>query len=229
MWHRLITIVFNWAVSCVVLLLKTIQNLHMRNWKNLLVRILLIYLYIMYVPILYGEEISQTESNPIVISVGDATVTRQKFEERFQLAMVMMAAQSRMPIKNQIQIQNLRFSFLERYATDLALYKVAIKQGISVTEQSLDELVSQYLALFGITEYSLDDLKQLGFKSEQQLRMALREKNVVSQLVEQLHKESGLIEGDNQETVSLSDQIQQIRQQMRTSIYPERINGSSTN
>lgn len=124
--------------------------------------------------------------DPVVILAGDETVTRSRFEQDFQLAMVMLAAESSIPIKNQAQIDLLRRRYLDRRARNLALLAVAEREGITAPVRELNRTMKDYLDMLGITGPPGEELARLGFSDPGQLRDKLQERLIIEAVLRKL-------------------------------------------
>ena len=169
--------------------------------------------------VLTGHAQAQINIDPVVISYGDIQITRRQFEEQFEMAMVMKALETGVPIKNQDQIYIMEHRFIEQRAKEMVLLDVARQEGITVSATEQDEMMTEYMLNMGFTEYSDKNLHRLGFVDKAQLTGILSEKLMISKLISRI--KSSL--GSDQKGSSINAVIAEYYARSGIKIYPERI------
>lgn len=138
------------------------------------------------------------EENPVVIRLGEQEVRLDEFDERFEIAMLGVAAQQGVELNDELRAQLgvYKPQFLDQRATELALLEEAKARELSVSDEDLEAQVEEIRS--GATEeQSFEDIyTAAGFESEEDLRAYLSEQLLVEQLVGQLQEEATVSEED---------------------------------
>jgi hypothetical protein len=192
---------------------------HHYSFVNRMILKNIIILIVLQQLIFPGQVQAQSELDPVVISSSDTQITRRQFELEFELAMVMKALETGVPIKNQDQIYVMEHRFLEQRAREMVFLKVAKHRGIMITEKELDGVVNEYMLNLGFSEYSEKDLRILGFEDDDQLREILRRKLTISTLISDIRNE--LNTEDSQSAVN--NILEDYYKQSGVELFPEKI------
>ncbi len=135
---------------------------------------------------------AQTDENdPVVIRLGDKTVTRSEFDAHFEIAMRSVAAQQGIPLTPDTRpfFEAFRVQFLEQRATELVLLAEAERRGLASDEEAIDAELERIRAGFESDEVFAEVLEEAGFGTEARLRELIRESRLMQQVVEALQSE----------------------------------------
>lgn len=150
--------------------------------------------------VMHAPARAQGQDDPVVIQLGDKTVTRSEFDSQFNVAASMLANRRHMTLSDEdpAQVEKLRKQYLEIRATELVLLQEADRRHITVSKKDIDAKVAAFLkALRGKSdETEKVTLGRVGIGSEDQLREMLREKEKIRQVTDKLQDEIHIRPGD---------------------------------
>ena len=162
---------------------------------------------------------AQLNLDPVVISFGDTEISRRQFERQFEMAMVMKALETGVPIKNQDQIYVMQHRFLKQRAREMVLLEVAKQRGIKISEQEVDELLDEYMQNLGFRGYSEKNLHKLGFFDAAEFRNILSEKQIISIFISRIKND---LEASNDLTI-INAALEDYYDKSGVRIFPEKI------
>jgi peptidyl-prolyl cis-trans isomerase C len=137
--------------------------------------------------------LAQTMPDPVVIQLPDRQVLLGEFNNRFEIAVRMLA--NRQGIEyggiGQEQKDKLRVQYLRQRASELVMLQQADQLGVETDQQQLDAAVAEFFHIGGEGKDRQQVLQQGGFNDETQLRHYLTEQErirlttakIVSQIV----------------------------------------------
>ena len=135
-----------------------------------------------------AQEDAAPEGDPVVIEVGETSVTQSEFDAQFDIAARSAALQQGLEPteENLATFDDSRPAFLEQYATQVVLLQEAEARGISVSDDEVDAAVEQFRTQFESDAEFQEQLQQLGFGDEENLRANVRESLTVQALVDSI-------------------------------------------
>jgi len=168
--------------------------------------------------VMHAPARAQGQDDPVVIQLGNKTITRGEFDSHFNVAASMLANRRHMTLRDEdpAQLEKLRRQYLEIRATELVILQEADRRLITVSKKNVDAKVTAFLkALRGKSDETEQvTLGRIGIKSEDQLRDMLREKERIQQVTEKLQDEIHIRPGD------VIEMHHDMKQQMAT---PEKV------
>lgn len=137
-------------------------------------------------------------SDPVVIELGDTAVTRSELNDRFQVAVRMLARQQGISLAEQdpAVIERLRVQYLDKHATELVMLQEAARRGIAVAPSGVDDHVAEILGAAGEKEVFVDAFRESGIDGEKLLRQIVQDEKMVQSLTEQILQEIVIPPGD---------------------------------
>ena len=152
---------------------------------------LLICLVLAAVGIAQAQDTSQnTQANqnndPVVIQIGDETITQSEFDQRFALAARNVAARQGIPYTEETRalFDSLRPAFLEQLTTELVLLQEAQNRGINITDEEVENQLSQLRGRFESETDFLEFLAEAGFEDEAAFRQFVKNNLAVQAVAE---------------------------------------------
>lgn len=144
------------------------------------------------------QEAQAQQGDPVVLEVGTMQVTRSEFDERFDIAARTLAAQQGLEPteENLAQFDPQREAFLDQLATQLALLNEAEEQGITVSDEEVDQALEQFQGQFDSDEAFQTQIADLGFEDVDELRSNIRENLRVQALVDFLSTDIAFTEAE---------------------------------
>lgn len=139
--------------------------------------------------LLPGDGPTFANSDPIVIELGEIFVTREQLNDRFQVALHMLARQQGISLAEQDSsvIERLRVQFLDKHATELVMLQEAARRDIAVSPQDVDETVAQVLGSPEAKE---------AFADEKLLRQIVHDEITIQSLTAQILQDIVIPPGD---------------------------------
>ena len=136
------------------------------------------------------------DDDPVVIQMGEESVTLSEFNERFEVALRGVASQQGVELDDAMreQLNVYRPQFLEQRATELALLAEAESRELSATEEEVNAEVENLQASLPEGETLETAIADAGFTDETELRAYLAEQLTVQKVVEQLQEETTVSE-----------------------------------
>lgn len=134
-----------------------------------------------------GVAIAQDE-NAVVLEVGSITVTRGEFDDRFDIAARTLAIQQGLqPTEANIaEFEPERERFLDQLATQMALLDKAEDQGITVTDDEVEQTIDNFRSQFETDDAFRGQLEALGFGTVDELRASVHENLRIQTFLETL-------------------------------------------
>ncbi len=128
-------------------------------------------------------------ADPIVIEFGDQVVTRTEVDERFQIAVRLLARRQGISLADQdpSAIAALRDQYLDKYADELALLQEAERRQLAVSDLQVDRALGELFA---------DEDAENEFVDETLLRRVVRDEQTIELLTEAMLKEIQIPPGD---------------------------------
>lgn len=144
------------------------------------------------------EDVAEVSEDAVVIRLGEYEERLGDFNERFEIAMLGVAAQQGAELDEALraQLSSFRPQFLEQRATELALLEEARTRDLSVSEEDLETQLEQIRSGASEEESFEDIYSTAGFESETQLRSFLTEQLLVEQLITELQDEVEVTDED---------------------------------
>lgn len=123
-------------------------------------------------------------SDPVVIELGDLTVTRGALNDRFQVAVSVLAAKQGISLADQepAVIERLRVQYLDKHASELVMLAEAARREISASPDEVNA--------------DVDALRESGVDGENLLRQIIKDEQTVQLVTEQLLQEIVIPPGD---------------------------------
>jgi len=139
-----------------------------------------------------------TASDPVVIKLGDKTETLSDFESRFEIAIRSLAAQQGMPMSDALrqQLQVYQPQYLQQRATEMVLLDRAAKDGLSVDQKHVDQVMTQIEGQVPKGKKLQDLLDQAGFKDKAQLQTLVSESDLINQEVTKLRNDAKVTDNE---------------------------------
>lgn len=136
-------------------------------------------------------------ADPVVIEFGDQVVTRAEVDDRFQIAVRLLAHRQGILLTDQdpAVIAALRDQYLDKYASELVLLQEAERRQLEVSSARVDEALGEIFASEENENGFLDDtlLKDRGHEL---LRGIVRDEQTIELLTEVMLKEIQIPPGD---------------------------------
>lgn len=141
---------------------------------------------------------SEMADDPVVLQLGETTITRSDFDTRFGLAARSIAAQQGLPYNEQTQalFESVRPNFLDQLATQLVILNQAEALGVSVPGEDIDAEVATIRERYPDDEAFSEFLSTTGFEDEAGLREAIRESFLLQRTVEALGEDIAVSDED---------------------------------
>lgn len=137
-------------------------------------------------------------SDSIVIKLGDTAVTRGDVDERFEVAVRLLARRQGVALADQdpALIEQLRQQYLDKHATELVLLQEARRRQLDVSDLQLDATLAELFATPAeedafLADTSLDDTLKVEL-----LRQVLREERTIELVTEHMLQEIKIPPGD---------------------------------
>ncbi len=130
------------------------------------------------------------DQEAVILSVDGRTETLGGFNDRFEVAIRGLVASMGLPMSDDLraQLDDLKPEYLTQLASDFALLNEAEAQGITVSDEDVDELVASSIS--GIPEEDLQEvLTSAGFNSVEHLAAMVRETEVIQRYLDSLFAE----------------------------------------
>lgn len=148
--------------------------------------------------LLLGSGQTFAGNDPAVIELGDSTVTRSELNDRFQVALRVLARQQGVSVTDQSPavIERLRVQYLDKHATELVLLQEAARREITASAAEVDNAVAEMLAAADAKAELVDSLRSSGIDGEKLLRRIVRDEQTIKLVTEQLLEEIVIPPGD---------------------------------
>lgn len=138
-----------------------------------------------------------SEPDPVVIELGETAVTRAELNDRFQVALALLARQQGISLAEQNPgvVERLRQQYLQKHASELVLLKEAARRDITVEPAEVDAGVAEILGEGGGKEF-LRPLTALGIDGEGLMVRIIRDDLTIQRLTEAMLAEIVVPAGD---------------------------------
>ncbi|MDH3350258.1 MAG: peptidylprolyl isomerase [Gammaproteobacteria bacterium] len=133
----------------------------------------------------------------VVIELGDTKVTRSEVDDRFRIAVRLLARRQGISLADQDPsvIAQLREQYLDKYATELVMLKEAEHRQLEVSREQVDKSLAEVFASESDEGAFLADT-ELGESAPVLLRQVLRDEKTIEFLTEVMLKEIRIPPGD---------------------------------
>jgi len=147
-----------------------------------------------------GSSLAQ-DTDPVVLEVGEKSITLTELNERFRVFVGNIAVQQRLPLTDEIlvEFEPLKGRFLEQLATDMVLLQEAQKRGLSISEEEVDRRFEEVRAQVPEGGDFAELLIGAGFKDVETLRGFIRETTERGFVMQELQNEINVNENDARE------------------------------
>lgn len=147
--------------------------------------------------LLPGVTIAQ-DDDAVVLEVGSITVTRSEFDDRFDIAARTLALQQGLEPtdENLAEFEPERERFLDQLATQMVLLDEAEDQGVTVTDDEVDQTIENFRSQFETDDAFRAQLEALGFETVDELRTSVHENLRIQTFVETLAQEVDISQED---------------------------------
>ncbi|MFQ5982346.1 MAG: peptidylprolyl isomerase [Woeseiaceae bacterium] len=134
-------------------------------------------------------ETRDESADPVVIEFGEQIMTRAQVDDRFEVAVRLLARRQGISLIDQdlAVIQGLREQYLDKFATDLVLLQEAQRRQLVVTDAQVDQALGELFA---------GEDKEHGFLDDALLRRVVRDEQTIELLTEAMLKEIRIPPGD---------------------------------
>lgn len=134
----------------------------------------------------------------VVIELGDRELTRAQVDERFSVAVHLLARRQGVELAEQdpALIEQLRQQYLDKYATELILLEEARRRGLDVPGADVDTALADLFASDAEKHAFLDDVGMPGAAGDTLLRRLVRDEKLVEVVTEHLLQEIRIPAGD---------------------------------
>ncbi|MDH3531799.1 MAG: peptidylprolyl isomerase [Gammaproteobacteria bacterium] len=134
----------------------------------------------------------------IVIELGDTAIARAAVDERFQVAVRLLARRQGVVLADQdpALLEQLRQQYLEKYATELILLREAGRRQIELPSSVVDQELSELFADDAELEAFLAEVASAGSAGHVLLRQVVRDEKLLELLNEHLLQEIKIPPGD---------------------------------
>ena len=134
----------------------------------------------------------------IVVELGDTIVTRAEVDERFQVAVRLLARRQGVLLADQdpALIEQLRQQYLDKFATELILLREARRRQIDMPASVVDTALGDLFASDAEEEAFLADVELVEASGQELLRQVVRDEKTVELLTEHLLQEIKIPPGD---------------------------------
>lgn len=134
----------------------------------------------------------------IVVELGDTIVTRAAVDERFQVAVRLLARRQGVLLADQdpALIEQLRQQYLDKFATELILLREARRRQIDIPASVVDSALGDLFASDAEEEAFLADVELVDASGQELLRQVVRDEKTVELLTEHLLQEIKIPPGD---------------------------------
>lgn len=135
--------------------------------------------------------IAQDDEDPVVLRVGEETVTASQLDERFEIALRSLAANQGIPLTDELRVQLRSFlpQFLEQRATEIVLLQEAATRGIMAPPNEVEAVVERIRSSLQPGQSFEQLMLEAGFRDETFLRTLITEAETINLLVEVLRSE----------------------------------------
>lgn len=136
-------------------------------------------------------EVAEDLSDPVVLRVGDREETLSDFNERFEIAILSLAAAQGISLDEAIraQLEGFKPQFLERRSTELVLLQEAQVRDIVVSQEFVDGQIAEIMASLPEAKSFESFLEEAGFKDATQLKEYIYETEMLQSFVASLQEE----------------------------------------
>lgn len=174
---------------------------------------------------------AEATGDQTVIQLGpDDEITEAEFEQEFERATRAVALRQGLPYNEQTQqmFERFRADFLDQLATRNALLLEAQARGISVSEEEVEQQLTQVQENLGEEQFQ-QAVQDLGFDSVEAYRESVREGLITQQVIEEM---SAGVEVSDEEIQTFYDENQdlfagqeldQVREQVRAELVNQRL------
>lgn len=133
---------------------------------------------------LFGTGPTFANSDPVVIELGELAVTRGELNDRFQVAVRVLAAKQGISLADQdpAVIERLRVQYLDKHASELVMLAEAARREISASPDEVNA--------------GVDALRTSGIDGENLLRQIVKDEQTIQQVTEQILQEIAIPPGD---------------------------------
>ena len=138
------------------------------------------------------------QDEAVVIEIGEVAVTRQQLEERFAIAVRLLARRQGVSIADQAPgvIKGLRAQYLDKYATELVLLEEARRRQLLVSDAAVDAALGELFPNDGDVDTMLTEIGRNDVAGRAALQRIVREEQTVEQMTEALLREIKVPPGD---------------------------------
>jgi len=151
------------------------------------------WLLLVYPGMIYADG----ESDPVVIELGETAVTRGELNDRFQVALALLARQQGISLAEQNPgvVERLRQQYLEKHASELVLLKEAARRNVTVESAEVDAALAEILGEGGENEF-VRPITARGVDAERLLLQIVRDDLTIQRLTEAMLAEIVVPAGD---------------------------------
>jgi parvulin-like peptidyl-prolyl isomerase len=153
---------------------------------------------IVLVWLLSGPGLAFASGDGPVIELGETTVTRGQLNDRFQVAVRVLATQQGVSIGDQSPavVERLRVQYLDKHAMELVLLQEAARREVAASPADVENAVAKTLATDEAKAEIVDSLRDSGIDGENLLRQIVRDEQTIKLVTEQLLEEIVIPPGD---------------------------------
>lgn len=139
-----------------------------------------------------AEDAAPADEGAVIIELGDDSITRAEFDERFEVAARNLAAQQGIPYSEETRdiFNQLRPSFLDQLATEAVLLREAEARDIAPDTEAIDARIEEFRSGFQSEEAYRDFLREASFGDEADLRDFLSERETVQLILADLREDT---------------------------------------
>lgn len=138
------------------------------------------------------------DKGPVAIKLGDTVVTHDELNDRFRVAVRLLARKQGVSLSAQDSavIERLREQYLDKYATELVMLREADRRNVTVSAAEVDAAVAEISAATDSHGNLLEGLNDAGIDGEKQLRQIVQDEKMVELLTELMLREIVVPPGD---------------------------------
>jgi parvulin-like peptidyl-prolyl isomerase len=138
------------------------------------------------------------QDEAVVIEIGDRSVTRHELDERFAIALRLLARRQGVSIADQAPavIAGLRDQYLDKYATELVLLEEARRRQLQVSDAAVDAALGELFPADSDAGALLAEIGRNDADGRDALQRIVREEQTVELMTEALLREIKIPPGD---------------------------------
>lgn len=178
-----------------------------------------------------ADQPAEPAGDQTVIQLGpDEVITQAEFEQEFERATRALALQQGLPYNEQTRelFESFRADFLDQLAVRNALLIEAEARGISVSDQEVEEQISQLQTNLGEEQFQ-QAVQDLGYDSVDAFRASVHEGLLTQRVIDELR--AGIEVTDEQvqtfyeenQDLFAGQELDQVREQVRAQLVDERL------